>query len=725
MNLLSIVGNGRAVLGCALALTVTLSAGAAGQGSSRQPSITKKIDETRMTRLVGNVRPEANSQNDRGAVGDSMQLQHLELLLQRPADNEAALDAFMDRQQTPGNPDYHNYLTAEQLGAKYGPSSADIATVRGWLEMHGFQVNGISSSGMRIDFSGTAGQITESFRTEIHQLEVNGAKHFGNMQDPAIPEALSSVVAGIAQLNDFKPRALRTPIVPMTAKGAPRTAVSPDFTVNAAYQLVVPADLATIYDYKPLFRSGNAGQGQTVVLLERTDLYSNADYTTFRKTFGLDAYKSSKFSVVHPGGCKDPGVLVGDDGEATVDVEWAAASAPAANIELASCADTGDANANFGPYVALQALLEQWNRPAIVSLSYGGPESEQGASGNLFVYQLYQQAAAEGVSVFVSAGDSGAASDSQNEEFADNGIDVNGLASTPFNLAAGGTDYADSFLGTNANFWNPTNTAVFGSAKSYIPEIPWNDSCASQLITTVLGFTVPYGASGSCNSAAGEGFLDTAAGSGGPSACAYGTPTNPPQTSGTCRGYKKPSWQKGVYGNPNDGVRDLPDVSMFAANGVWGHYYVICYSDAAGGGAPCTGSPAGWAGAGGTSFVAPILAGVQALVNQRWGGYQGNPNYAYYALANGEYGKRGNASCNSTNGTSKSCTFHDVTLGDMDVNCRGKVNCFLPSGTNGVLSVSSKKDQPAYAAAPGWDFATGLGTLDVNQIVRSPIWLFR
>jgi subtilase family serine protease len=722
MNLLSIMGNGRGVLGCALALTVTLSAGAAGQGSSRQPSITKKIDETRMTRLIGNVRPEANTQNDRGAVGDSMQLQHLQLLLQRPAESEAALEAFMDRQQTPGNPDYHNYLTAEQLGAKYGPSSADIATVRGWLEMHGFQVNGISSSGMRIDFSGTAGQITESFKTEIHQLEVNGAKHFGNMQDPAIPEALSSVVAGVAQLNDFKPRALRTPIAPMTAKGAPKTAVSPDFTVNADFQLVVPADLATIYDYNPLFRSGNAGQGQTVVLLERTDLFSNADYTTFRKTFGLNAY-NSKFSVVHPGGCTDPGVVVGDDGEATVDVEWAAASAPAANIELASCQDT---STDFGPFIALEALLEQRNRPAIVSLSYGGPESEQGAAGNLQVYQLYQQAAAEGVSVFVSAGDSGAASDSQNHEFAHNGINVSGLASTPFNLAAGGTDYADAFLGTTTNFWNPTNTAVFGSAKSYIPEIPWNDSCASQLITLELGFTVPYGAGGSCNDPKrGEEFLGTAAGSGGPSACALGTATNPPQTGGTCQGYKKPSWQRGVYGNPNDGVRDLPDVSMFAANGVWGHYYVLCYSDAAGGGAPCVGSPANWAGAGGTSFVAPILAGVQALVNQRWGGFQGNPNYAYYALANFEYGRRGNASCNSTNGTGKFCTFHDVTLGDMDVNCRGKVNCFLPSGTNGVLSVSSKKDQPAYAAAPGWDFATGLGTLDVNQIVRSPIWLFR
>ena len=455
MNLLSVVGKGRVALGCAFALTITLAAGAE-QGSSRQPAITKKIDETRLARLVGNVRPEATSQNDRGAVGDSMQLQHLQLLLQRPAESEAALNAFMDRQQTPGNPDYHNYLTAEQLGAKYGPSSADIATVRGWLEMHGFQVNGVSASGMRIDFSGTAGQVTEAFRTEIHNLEVNGAKHFGNMRDPSIPEALSSVVAGVAHLNDFKPHPLRTPIVPMTAKGTPRAAVSPNFTVNADYQLVVPADLATIYDYNPLFRSGNAGQGQTVVLLERTDLFSNADYTTFRKTFGLSAYKNSKFSVVHPGGCTDPGVLVGDDGEAAVDVEWAAASAPAADIELASCADTA---ADFGPFIALRALLEQRNRPAIVSLSYGGPEAEQGAAGNLEVYQLYQQAAAEGVSVFVSSGDSGAASDSQNHAFSHNGINVSGLASTPFNVASGGTDYADAFLGTTSNFWNSTNSA--------------------------------------------------------------------------------------------------------------------------------------------------------------------------------------------------------------------------------------------------------------------------
>lgn len=719
MNLLSVVGKGRVALGGALALIIPFSVAAAGQGSSRQPAITKKIDETQLTRLAGNVRPEANSQNDRGAVGDSMQLQHLQLLLRRPADSEAALSAYMDRLQTPGNPDYHKWLTPQQMGTKYGPSTADIATVTAWLGMHGFQVNGVSSSGLRIDFSGTAGQVIDGFKTEIHHLQVRGENHFANMQDPQIPEALSSVVAGLASLNDFKPQPLRTAIAPLTAKGATKNAVSPNDTVNADYQLVVPADLHTIYDFRPVYKSG-AGQGQTVILLERTDLYSNADYTTFRTTFGLDAYKNSKFSVVHPGGCKDPGVLTGDDGEAAVDVEWAAAAAPAANIELASCADS---STNFGPFIALQNLIDRPNRPAIVSLSYGGPESEQGASGNLYIYQLYQQAAAEGVSVFVSSGDSGAATDSQNKAFARHGINVNGLASTPFNVAAGGTDYADAFLGTTANYWHSTNTAVYGSAKSYIPEIPWNDSCASRLITLTLGYTVPYGASGSCNSAIGEAeFLDTAAGSGGPSACALGTPTKPPTTSGTCQGYRKPSYQRGVYGNPNDGVRDLPDVSLFAGNGVWGHYYVICYSNPAGGGGPCGGAPSTWAGAGGTSFVAPILAGVQALVNQRWGSFQGNPNYAYYLLADLEYGFHGSTACNSTTGTGKACVFHDVTLGDMDVNCRGSVNCYHPSGANGVLSVRSSHYHPAYAAAAGWDFATGIGTLDVKNLVQSWVW---
>ncbi len=698
-------------------LACTFALASSQPGWAAQSATPLKIDESSRVTLTGNVRPEANSRNDRGAVESSKMFEHLRLVMQRSAKSEAALDAFMERQQTPGSADFHRWLTPSQLGEQYGPSKADIATVSGWLEKHGFAVNRVSASGMLIDFSGTAGQIKEAFGTEIHNLQVKGQNHFANMQDPQIPAALASVIGGIASLHDFKPVSQRTPVTPLTTTQKSKSAVSPLYTVNADYQLVVPADLATIYDFNPVFSLGNAGQGQTVVLLERTDLYSNNDYYTFRTTFGLDKYKSSSFSVVHPDNCPDPGVLTGDDGEASVDVEWAAAAAPAAKIELASCADS---STNFGAFTALEGIIDADDanhRPSIVSLSYGSPESENGASGNSYIYHLYQQAASEGISVFVSSGDAGAAVANQNQEYATYGITVNALASTPFNLAAGGTDFGDSYFGTNSKYWKSTNSSVYSSAKSYIPEIPWNDSCASKLIATVLGFSTTYGANGACNNSPGNEFLDTAAGSGGPSACAHGNATKAPVTSGTCKGYAKPSWQHNLAGVPNDGVRDLPDVSMFAANGVWGHYFVLCYSNPAGGGVPCTGAPSGWAGAGGTSFVAPILAGVQALVNQAWGPRQGNPDYAYYAIAHHEYGSNGNSSCNSDQNGGGDCVFHDVTLGDIDVDCVGTVKCFDPSGAVGVLSLSTTVYDPAYRAHKGWDFATGIGTLDVTRLV--------
>ena len=176
-----------------------------------------------------------------------------------------------------------------------------------------------------------------------------------------------------------------------------------------------------------------------------------------------------------------------------------------------------------------------------------------------------------------------------------------------------------------------------------------------------------------------------------------------------------------LVGNPADGVRDIPDVSLFAANGVWGHYYVFCDSDVADGGAACTGAPSGWSGAGGTSFASPIMAGIQALVNQKQGARQGNPNPTYYRLAAAEYGTSGNPSCNSSNGNtvSSSCLFYDTTLGDIDVNCTGTHSCYRPSGTNGVLSTSTTSYQKAYGTGTGWDFATGIGTVNAANLVNN------
>lgn len=695
--------------------------------ASARSMVTVQVDEAKRVALVGNVRREAKAENDRGAVSSDLKLEHMLMQLKRPEEREAALNERIEQMYRPGSPEFHHWLTAEQLGDEFGPNPRDIVIVREWLEKHGFEVNSVAKSGMVIDFSGNASQVKGAFLTEMHSLRVKGESHIANMQNPEIPEALSSVIGGIASLSDFRPRPANKGISAGRIDGNTKGVTSkakPEFTVNADYQLVVPDDLHTIYDFEPVYNKGVTGKGEKIIVIEDTNVYSVADWNTFRSTFGLSKYTKGSFAQIHPGGCKNPGVLVGNDGEAILDAEYASAAAPNAEIVLASCADT---EVTFGGLLAMQALINEEVPPPVMSISYGECEAGLGAGGNAIYNQTYQQAASEGVSVFVSSGDEGAASCDADQEAAEYGIAVSGFASTQYNVAVGGTDFGDTYAGTNSQYWRAKNNATYGSAKSYIPEIAWNNSCASTLITNAIGYNVPYGKGGFCNSAEGEEyFLTTASGSGGPSNCAYGN-TSPqegtPANSGTCKGYKKPNYQRGLFGNPTDGVRDLPDVSLFAANGVWGHYYVFCYSDPAPntGGAPCTGNPANWSGAGGTSFAAPIVAGIQALVNQSTGTPQGNPNYVYYALANLEFRGTGNNSCSSTlgNGVDGSCTFYDVTQGDMDVNCLGPFNCYTPSGTNGVLSVKSKQYAKAYNTNRGWDFATGIGTLNVTNLVKN------
>ena len=120
------------------------------------------------------------------------------------------------------------------------------------------------------------------------------------------------------------------------------------------------------------------------------------------------------------------------------------------------------------------------------------------------------------------------------------------------------------------------------------------------------------------------------------------------------------------------------------------------------------------------------MAGIQALVNQKVGARQGNPNFVYYSLAAAQYGTNGDSACNSTlgNAVGSSCIFYDVRQGDNDVPCVdtrtiGANNCYLPSGDYGVLSTSNGAYQPAYGTTTGWDFATGLGSLNVTNLVNS------
>jgi subtilase family serine protease len=684
--------------------------------------ITQNVDESKLVTLAGNTRPEAKTkQNDRGQVADSYPMEHMMLQLKRSAEQERELEQLIDRLHDSSSPNFHHWLAAKEFGERFGLAPQDRDTITRWLESHGFKVNVVYENGLLIDFSGTAGQIRSAFHTEIHQLSVKGEKHVANISDPHIPAALTSALAGVVSMHDFKPKAMYKPKADYT------------FTADGGtLYAVVPADLATIYNLNPLFNAGVAGQGQTIVLIEDTDLYSATDWNRFRSVFGLSSYTAGSLTQVHPiapsgpNNCINPGVNA-DDSEAALDVEYASAAAPSAALELASCLDTS----TFGGLIAIQNLLNASSAPpAVISMSYGECEAYNGAASNAAYNAAYQQAVTEGVSMYVSTGDDGASSCSGNYYWATTGIGVSGFASTPYNVAVGGTDFGDTYAGTNSTYWGNTNTSTYGSALSYVPEIPWNDTCASQLLAESYGYSTTYGDNGFCYSADGMAYWagggGTTAGSGGPSGCATGESSQPGIVGGTCAGYAKPSWQS-LIGVPNDGVRDVPDISLFAANGVWGHYYPFCLSDP-NYGFTCIGTPDTWIGGGGTSFATPIMAGIQALINQKTGERQGNPNPTYYKLAAAEYGASGDSSCNSTlgNTASSSCIFYDVTLGDNDIACQ-IYGCYWPNAsestptdpTVGVLSTSNNSFQPAYVTATGWDFATGIGTVNAANLVNS------
>lgn len=678
--------------------------------------------------LAGNVHPAARAEFDLGPLEDHFPLEHLQLVLQRTPDKESTLETYIDGLHEPTSAVYHQWLTAEQLGMEYGPSREDLDAVKSWLESYGMRIDSVPPSHMFVEFSATAEEVEEAFGTRLHRLNVRGVPHIANMTDPRIPASLAGVVVGVQALHDFMPHPLhrdrgvarrdrRTGTWSLANPGPDLTIVSSGNTFYA----VTPGDFATIYNLNPLLSAGFTGAGQTIAVIEDTSIENASDVATFRSAFGLSGYGGT-FTQVTPAGstsCTNAGVTP-DETEAALDAEWAGATAPGAAIELASCANNTVA---FGGLIAIENLVNSATPPPIISNSYGACESENGAAANQSFVNIYQQATAEGVSILVAAGDAGAAFCDDGLAEATHGIAVNGFASTPYNVAVGGTDFMDLYDSLNSgppvtSYWNATNSASFASALSYVPEIPWNDSCASSLLYSVEGFTQGYGATGFCNSKTGNAdFLTTSAASGGPSS--FST---------------QPTWQTGVIGLPtkSGGTRYLPDVSFFAGNGAWNHFLLFCLTDTAQGGGPCTYGDATDALAlagGGTSFAAPSMAGIQALINQYTGSAQGNPNETLYKLAAAEYGARGSTRCNSSAGTptepippDSTCIFYDVTQGDMDVPCTGTTNCFGSGVTRGspipgVLSTSSTTLGAAYPAGTGWDYATGLGSINVYNLV--------
>jgi subtilase family serine protease len=548
---------------------------------------------------------------------------------------------------------------------------------------------------MSIDFAGPATAIGGAFHTSLHSVSLGGQTHIANITDLAIPAALSPVVRG-ATLSNFFPK-------PNLVKRSPK------YTIPAGtgdYFAVGPADFATIYNVAPLYTgigSGGyvaTGKGVTIAVVEQTDI-SPKDWNLFRRQFKLDGYAGS-LTLTHPGDCGDPG-FTGDEDEASLDAEWSGAVAIDASIIEASCPGT---ETSFGVETTLQSLVELGTTASTLSISYGGSEQGNGLTFLDGWANLVEEGASEGLSIMISAGDSGAAANE--EDFVD-GLGVNGLSTNPYNTTLGGTDFYDAALGKIGTYWKANNSATRESAKSYIPEIPWNNSCASTAIAKYNGFPNIYAA---CNSTAPFPTQDGIGGTGGQSIF-----------------YAKPDWQNiGVPGMPADGVRDQPDVSLFAANGIWAHFYVYCMSNPQTGGGPCdytNPDDIDYVAAGGTSFSAPIFAGVMALVAEFKGFRLGNTAPRLYQLALQQYQDPLLLSrCNSTLGNriSPACVFNDVTVGNNAQPCiKGTLNCHTNADSTqgvGVMTASTKAPfVPAFTAQPGYSLATGLGTVNVTNLL--------
>src|SRR5690349_14893801 len=133
------------------------------QGGFVPPRITQRVDDGKRVVLVGSTRPKVDRDNDRGTVPDDFLLDHLLLQLRRSPEQEIALQQFIDGLHTQGSPNFHHWISAQEYGQRFGLARQDLDTITTWLQSHGLRVNSVYPSGMVIDFSGTARQVSQAF----------------------------------------------------------------------------------------------------------------------------------------------------------------------------------------------------------------------------------------------------------------------------------------------------------------------------------------------------------------------------------------------------------------------------------------------------------------------------------------------------------------------------------------------------------------------------------
>jgi subtilase family serine protease len=639
-----------------------LPAAAQVQAPKPQPRITAAIDNSSRVTLAGSHPPRVSAADDIGAVSSSLQLQGISLVFSRSAAQQNALDALVAAQQNPSSPLYHHWITPDQYAAQFGVSDSDIAAAETWLEQQGFSVDRVSRSHNRIFFSGTAGQVANAFGVPLHYYLTPGnalqptATHFAPSADLSLPAALSSSVLAVDNLSDFR-------LVPHIVRSGVQPA-QPRFTSSqTGNHYLTPGDLATIYDITPAYNSGYTGSNQSIAVVGQSEV-NMTDITNFQTAVGIAA--KTPIVVLVPSSGTPTIYADGDEAESDLDLEYSSTIAKGAQVYFVY---TG--NGNLGAFNAIVYAIDQRTAP-IISSSYGECEPALGKTQYTAYNADLEQAAAQGQTVVAAAGDDGstdcyggfnARNITGNEQLA---VDFPG--SSQYVTSMGGTEFptADVTSGSNTYFDAQSTADIISSAKSYIPEMVWNDDTASSS----------------------DPQAPISSGGGGVSIYTA-----------------QPTWQAGTIGgvaiSTSGGKRMVPDLALTASP--FNAPLAFCTSDttfwATGQKASCNnGLRDSTSGdltvGGGTSFDAPTFSGLVAILNQAKGysatSGQGVVNPTLYSLA----------------ATSVYATaFHDIT-----------------SGGNQCLSGSSYCSSPGttdFAATTGYDEASGLGSIDFFNLLTA------
>jgi len=610
--------------------------------------VVQAIDTSEMRTVKGNVHPLARPEFDQGRVDPSTALR-VTMTFKMTAAQQEDLNALLAVQQERGSPDYQRWLSPEQFGSRFGLSPGDINKVTGWLESQGFLVESVPASRNIITFSGTAQQVESALRTEMHHYVLNGKPHFANASEPAVPAALAEVVSGFRSLNNFqlKPRVFRKVDAKFTS------AVSGN-------HFITPPDFATIYDVNRLYQNGFTGTGQRIAVVGQSNIDIN-DVRAFRSNSGLPANDPQIVIVPNE---TDPGMVSTDIDEANLDVEWAGAIAFNATVVfiIGNPNPPGNGVSDALTYAIAPPLGVSIPAP-VISTSYGDCEANFSAAELNSLKALMQQANVEGITVLGPAGDDGPADCDFNSNpsspitASTHGLAVDLPGALESVTSVGGTEFQEGTDPTGI-YWKPAvGTDAVSSAQSYIPEGAWNDTDVN----------------------VGNGMTTGLAAGGG----------------GSSTVIPKPAWQAG-RGVPNDGARDVPDVS-FSASPLQ-DAYLICSENlqnnpptpTCASGFGFRDGPAGnLTTVGGTSVGPPAMAGIVALINQVTGHTtgSGNINPVLYPLA-----------------AHSPTAFDDITIG----------NNMVPFSPPCVAST-----QIGYNALPGYDLATGLGSIDAFFLVTN------